>query len=341
MLGRGRTGSIAATACLAIVAAGVFGSTSGAQTSSRPVISGTPEVGSVLTSSLAATGQALYQWQGCDPAVANCADSLNHVDPNWFDLTGQSHEGSSYTVAPTDVGRFIRVVIHDNNTGDKWTTSAPVGPVPVPPAPPATAAELQGIEPEHGISVLVEPTGGTPLIKEKGQSAFAPLNGLQKIPVGSVLDTRGGKAKVTAATGNLGDTTEDNSAEFFDGLIKLKQSALTNSSLNAKLIQKLACEKGAKGASASAANGPLATESRKRRRRVWGSGSGNYSTSGSGGTGSVRGTLWLTKDTCGGTFFKVPAAQPTPGPHGITVHDKDLKKNVNLGPGQSYFARNR
>ena len=343
MLGRRNKGLPAAAACLLIIGAGaLFGSTSAAQTSSRPTISGTPVVGNVLTSSISSAGQALYQWQACDPAVANCSDSLNFADPNWFDITGQSHTGTTYTVAPSDAGHFIRVLVHDNQLGDQWTTSAPVGPVPVPPAPPATVAQQGTIEPEHGISLLVEETGGSVLVKLPGQNGYGPFNGLQKFPVGSVLDTRGGKARVTAATGNLGDTTEDNSVEFFEGLIKLKQSALTNSPMNAKLIQKLSCGKGGgKSASAGKASGPVATTAAKRRRRVWGSGSGSYSTSGSGGTGSVRGTLWLTKDTCEGTFFKVPAAQPTPGPHGITVHDKDLNKNVNLGPGQSYFARNR
>jgi hypothetical protein len=334
----------AAAACLLIVGAGaLFGSTSAAQESDRPVITGDPIVGSVLTAtrgttsaSLDETAQALYRWQGCDPDVADCSDSLVHADPNWVDLTANSHLGDTYTVAPTDAGHFIRVLVHDNNVGDKWVTSAPVGPVPkppVPPAPPATAAQ-QTIEPEHGISLLVEPTGGSVLIKLPGQRGFSPLQGLEKIPVNSVLDTRGGKVRVTAATGNLGDTTEDKSVEFYDGLIRIQQAAGTNALATAKLIQKLKCRKG-KDAKASKAGGPVATTSRQRTRRVWGSGSGNYGTRGSGGTGSVRGTTWLTKDTCTGTFFKVTEGI------GISVLDLDLGKTFELGPGQSHFARNR
>jgi hypothetical protein len=342
MFGRRRTGFIAATGCVIAVTAGVFGAVTAAQTADRPVITGDPVVGNVLTASASPTGQAVYLWQACNPSIANCADSPDKADPNWFAISLQSHNAQTYTVAPSDAGNFIRVVVQDNNRGNNWTTSAPVGPVPKPPVPPGATAQQGTIEPEHGISLLVEPTGGTPLIKPKGQSNFAPLTGLEKIPVGSVLDTRGSKARVTAATGNLGDTTEDNSLELFGGITKLKQAGLTNSPMIAKLIQKLSCPSSA-GASAAASKSsdPIATESRRRSRRVWGSGSGSYGTSGSGGTGSVRGTLWLTKDTCGGTFFKVPAAQPTPGPHGISVYDKDLKKNVLLGPGQSYFARNR
>ena len=81
------------------------------------------------------------------------------------------------------------------------------------------------------------------------------------------------------------------------------------------------------------AGGPTAVVSRKRRRRrVWGSGSGSYSTAGRGGTGSVRGTTWLTKDTCKGTKFKVTEGI------GITVFDKKKKKKIKLGPGDKYFA---
>jgi len=143
--------------------------------------------------------------------------------------------------------------------------------------------------------------------------------------------------KVTAATGDLGNTTADNSVFFYDGLVKIKQGTALNAPAIAKLVQKLRCKKRkGGGAKAGKAGEPVATISRKRRRRrVWGSGSGNYSTSGRGGTGSVRGTTWLTKDTCRGTFFKVTEGI------GISVLDIDLGKQVELGPGQSYFARNR
>ena len=336
MSGRKRTGLTAAAACLLIVGgAALFGSTSAAQVSDRPTISGDPVVGNVLTVSPSTTGQAIYQWQGCNPDLADCSDSLNQVDPNWTDLTSQSHDGTSYTIPASAAGLFIRVVVHDNNRGDKWTTSAPVGPVPKPPAPPATATQgQQTIEPEHGISLLVEPTGGIVLIKLPGQSGFSPLTGLEKIPVGSVLDTRGGKARVTAATGNLGDTTEDKSVEFYEGLIRLQQAADTNAPTTAKLVQKLKCRK-TNGSKASKASGPVATTSKGRSRRVWGSGSGNYGSQGSGGTGSVRGTTWLTKDNCKGTLFKVTEGI------GISVLDFDLGKTFELGPGQSHFARNR
>jgi hypothetical protein len=152
-----------------------------------------------------------------------------------------------------------------------------------------------------------------------------------------VVDTRGGRVEVTAATGRFAATTPDSSMVFYDGLIRLQQRRARNAPAIAKLAGKLHCGKGHGEAKAGKSSGPVATTSRHRGRkhRIWGSGSGNYSTSGSGGTGSVRGTTYLTKDTCRGTFFKVTEGI------GISVRDFDLGQTVKLGPGQSYFARNR
>jgi hypothetical protein len=303
----------------------VAGIASGA---SRPTIIGPPIVGVTLSVSVPQGFDGLYQWQRCNPAVANCSDSLEHNDANWTDLPPIStdrHNNTNYTIVSADLGHFIRVLAKDNSFGNgTWIPSPPIGPV------------TAGDAPQHGISVLVKPAGGTVKVKKPGQRDFDDLKKLEKIPVNSVVDTRGGRVEVTAATGNLADTTADNSLLFFDGLISLQQSAAKDAPATAKLVEKLQCPNAGGGeAKAGKSSGPVATTSRKRRRRVWGSGSGNYSTSGSGGTGSVRGTTWLTKDTCRGTFFKV-----TDG-IGISVLDFDLGQTVELGPGQSYFARNR
>jgi hypothetical protein len=295
---------------------------------SRPTIIGPPVVGVTLSISVPQGFDGLYQWQSCNPAVANCSDSLEHNDSNWTDLppiATDRHNNTNYTIVASDLGHFIRVLAKDNSLGNgTWVPSPPIGPV------------IAGDAPQHGISVLVKPAGGSVKVKKPGERSFGDLKKLEKIPVNSVVDTRGGRVEVTAATGNFADTTADNSLLFFDGLISLQQAGTPNAPAIAKLVENLGCPNRVGGeAKAGKSSGPVATTSRKRRRRVWGSGSGNYSTSGSGGTGSVRGTTWLTKDTCRGTFFKV-----TDG-IGISVLDFDLGQTVELGPGQSYFARNR
>jgi hypothetical protein len=314
----------------------------------RPTIVGDPVVGNVLSVTFTAEDpetatseggfDGLYRWQSCDPAVSDCFADTGHDDSNWSDLPAPDpnpHNNPTYTIVSADVGHFIRVLTHANSTGAKWRASDPVGPVTEPPQPEEPIAPAP-LEPEHGISFLVQPAAGTVTIKPPGAGSFTTLDGLQKIPVNSVIDTRGGTVQLTAATGNLGDTTEDNSVNFRDGLIRIEQPGATNASTAARLVEKLRCGKRKRGkAKATKSSGPVARTSRKSRRRVWGSGRGNYKTGGSGGTGSVRGTTWLTKDTCRGTFFKV-----TDG-IGISVFDFDLGQTFDLGPGQSYFARNR
>ena len=315
----------------------------------KPTITGDPVVGNVLgvtfttadekSSSGDGEFDGLYRWQSCDPALADCHDSAKHDHDGWTDLPKgdpDDHNNATYTIVAADTGHLIRVLTHGNSKGSKWRASDPVGPVtepvkaeePPPPPPP--------LEPEHGISFLVQPAAGTVRIKPPGQSGYTTLDGTQKIPVNTVIDTRGGTVQLTAATGDLGDTTEDNTVDFWDGLIRLQQSGDTNSVATARLVEKLRCGKRRSGSTrAGKSSGATARTSGKRRRRVWGSGHGNYKTSGSGGTGSVRGTTWLTKDSCRGTFFKV-----TDG-IGISVFDFDLGQTFDLGPGQSYFARNR
>src|SRR5262245_38083935 len=330
----------------------------------RATITGDPIVGHVLTANLPQSGeptptatvstrddagdddQPLFKWQGCDPAVANCTgapddeeagspriSSRHDEESPWVDLPDLSPTATPYTVQQTDLGHLIRVLVktEGHHDRDHLKASDPVGPVTeeVKVAPPP-------LEPEHGISFLAQPAAGTVTIKEPGASGFTPLTREEKIAMGSVVDTRGGTVEVTAAVGDLGETTEDNSVDLWGGLIRIEQAGDTNAAATAKLVEKLRCaRKRVAEARVRKSSGPVATKSRKRRRHVWGSGHGNYKTSGSGGTGSVRGTTWLTKDTCRGTFFKV-----TDG-IGISVFDFDLGQTFDLGPGQSYFARNR
>src|SRR6266511_5941315 len=74
---------------------------------SLPAISGTPNVGNVLTAAAGSwTGSKplryAYRWQACDSAGANC-----------LAITGAT--SSSYTVASGDAGRRLRVKVTATN----------------------------------------------------------------------------------------------------------------------------------------------------------------------------------------------------------------------------------
>ena len=269
---------------------------------------------------------------GC--GSANYTNTGNLADPGSVVDAAHLPGGSlnePYSKVQADFGDYNVTAVHiDVDGGESGTQTVDFDNTRV-------NAKFVTYEPQHGISVLAQRAAGNVKVKRPGKKGFKNLKKVESIPVDSVVDTRGGRVEVTAATGNFGDTNPDNSVVFYQGVIRLKQSGRHNARAVARLVGKLKCPKGpATGAKAQQSSGPIATTSRKRkRRRVWGSGSGNYATSGGGGTGAVRGTTWLTRDTCHGTFFKVTNGL------GITVFDRDLNKHIQLGPGQSYFARIR
>jgi hypothetical protein len=184
------------------------------------------------------------------------------------------------------------------------------------------------------VQLVGQPADGVVRFKPPGASGYSALTTTTAIPVNSLIDTRRGSIVLTAATGEYGSQTPDESVTFYDGLFKIKQSAENDAIAVAKLAEKLACagDKGelAKSKARRRAAGPVASASARRKRKLWGTGHGNYGTAGAGGTGSVRGTTWLTKDNCRGTKFKVT--------EGIGITVADDRQQIPLGPGESYFA---
>jgi len=290
----------------------------------QPTITGEPVVGGTLTSSDVGESTT-YQWQRCDPSASAC-NSVDSVDSSWSDIAGASAQ--SYMVAPADTGFFIRVLAMSPSTAEQWVASDRVGPISGAQGAPAGVA----LAPEHGVQVLAEPVFGTVEVKTPGGS-FQALTGLTELPVGTIFDTRGSRVRLTAATGAFGSTAPDQSVEFYAGLFKIKQSPGSGSDATAKLIGKLACGAGRPTTARAGSKGPTAVTTAKRGRKLWGSGSGGYATSGRGSTSSVRGTIWLTKDTCDGTLTKVVEGL------GVEVFDRKLKKKIFLGPGEKYLAR--
>lgn len=309
---------------LVLAAATVLASSSpAALVGPKPTITGGAVVGGTLTSSDAGGSPPSYQWQRCDPSAPAC-----NVDSSWSDIADATFQ--SYMVAPADAGFFIRV--RATNADAQLVASDPVGPIPGTQGAPAGAPAGGALTPEHGVQVLAEPVSGTVEVKTPG-GRFQALTGLTELPVGTIFDTRGSRVRLTAATGAFGSTAPDQSVEFYAGLFKIKQSPRSGSAATAKLIGKLACGAGRPKASRASSKGPTAVTAGKRGRKLWGSGSGGYATSGKGSTASVRGTIWLTKDTCDGTLTKVVEGL------GVEVFDRKLKKKIFLGPGEKYLAQ--
>jgi hypothetical protein len=165
---------------------------------------------------------------------------------------------------------------------------------------------------------------GKVLVKVRGSSKFVELRGDQLIPIGSQVDARNGRARVSVEV----ESAKVQSAVFYDGLFKINQKKARRPVAEMQLVGKLEnCAKKSKRASASA---------RKRRgRRLWGNGKGRFRTRGKRSSALVRGTIWMVEDRCdGSTLTQVRRGT-------VTVRDFGRRKNVTVKKGKRYVAKAR
>ena len=191
-------------------------------------------------------------------------------------------------------------------------------PTPTPAAPAVPAPVLAR-------AINATPVSGTVLVKLAGQSTFIPLAEARQIPVGTTVDTRKGRVRITVAGKKPGTFY---SAEFYGGIFQVTQ--LSSSLTVLKLV----------GGSFRACGRSAARAAKKKQgsskevRHLWSEGSGPFRTVGRYASASLRGTTWLTSDRCDGTLIRVTAGR-------VIVRDLVKKRNITLKKGQRYLARAR
>jgi hypothetical protein len=161
-------------------------------------------------------------------------------------------------------------------------------PAPAPPPPPPVVVEPPPPVPVQGQSVTVGVVSGKVRVKLRGSSRFVLLDGTDGIPVGSTVDATAGRVSLTSAAG--GGKTQ--TADFYKGTFQVLQSkgkALTELKLGGPSL-------------ASCAKGVRASARKKPVRRLFGDGNGSFRTRGRHAAATVRGTKWLTEDTCAGNL---------------------------------------
>jgi hypothetical protein len=170
--------------------------------------------------------------------------------------------------------------------------------------------------PVTGVNVNVAPVSGTVLVRLQGSSTFTPVSALSSIPVGSEIDVTKGRLRLTS-TAARGATQ---SAVFYQGRALIGQTRAATPVTTLTLTGPLACPK-----RKSAAKKPPA-------RGLWGSGVGHYVTKGHYAAAVVRGTTWLTQDTCKGTLVRVQSGT-------VSVLDTVRHRTVTVRAGHSYLAK--
>jgi hypothetical protein len=206
--------------------------------------------------------------------------------------------------------------------------------------PTGTSSEVRvvGVGPEGGQSppvpgrsVAVGLESGKVFITSGGKRT--QLTGGATIPVGSTIDTRKGRVVMTSAA--VGTGTKTQTAQFYDGTFKVRQSVPKNRSaplttgLTLAGVSRSGCPRG--GARAAAVSkkkkGPHAVLG-----KLWGSGKGRFRTNGKYSAATVRGTIWLTEERCDGTLTRVRRGT-------VSVRDLKRRKTVTVKAGRSYLAR--
>ena len=167
-----------------------------------------------------------------------------------------------------------------------------------------------------------ETKSGTVKIKVPGTNTFVVLGAGQQIPVGTTVDATKGRVTLVAASDKSGGTA---TADFYEGIFKVGQTKGAKPITTLKLVEKLTCPKRGK-ASTSA--------KKKKKRHLWGDGKGKFRTDGSYSSATVRGTKWLTQDTCTTTLTRVVRGS-------VTVRDFVKKKNVIVKAGKKYVAKRK
>jgi hypothetical protein len=216
------------------------------------------------------------------------------------------------------------------------TAAAPAGPTtpaPTPPSPatglpvPAPAPAMPGPapapapEPVLGESIGVAPAAGTVKVKAPGAGGFITLAAGDAIPVGSVLDTRNGTVALTTAVGTTTQT-----ATFRGAMFQVRQAPTGHGMTDIVL-------RGGNFAGCSATGRKASAAARKPVRSLWSSDKGGrFRTHGRHSVATVRGTSWVTTDTCAGTRTTVKEGA-------VSVRDLRRGKTVLVRAGHTYLAR--
>jgi hypothetical protein len=172
--------------------------------------------------------------------------------------------------------------------------------------------------PEFRQTAVVEPVRGTVRVRRPGSDEFVELDAGAGIPFGSTIDTKRGEVELTSIPA-AGEPPQ--SARFRDGMFRITQSrSTTDLTLNEPLAP---CSKRARAAA-----------KKPKSRRLWGDGKGRFRTVGNYAAATVRGTEWLTQDTCNGTLVRVREGV-------VSVRDKVKRRNITVRAPRSYTARPR
>jgi 6-phosphogluconolactonase (cycloisomerase 2 family) len=214
-----------------------------------------------------------------------------------------------------------------------------------PPSPPGPGPRRRP-RPDRGKSATINALRGSVRVKVPGANRYVILKLLREIPLGSTVDARKGRVRVTGEVDQR--THKQQAATFYEGIFKITQTKGRKPILVATLAGGTfkGCARGrsriaitrAVPRSARAGRVELvakrAKHSKRKVRRLWGRGEGDFRTTGRRSSATVRGTWWLVEDRCDGTYTRVRQGR-------VDVRDFRLRKTIKLRSGKRsmYLAK--
>lgn len=224
-------------------------------------------------------------------------------------------------------GQYVATVSAASGAGPALATAeVSLSTPPAEPAPVAEETPTPEPEPEAAPAptlaktVVVRPNRGEVRYKMPG-GTFTELVGSNTVPLGALVDTRRGEVRLETELASGGTQA----GFFYGGLFRVRQARGGMTSL--VLAGRLDCR----------ARRSVATTSKKKRkkRKVWGRDSGGkFRTQGRDSVATVRGTRWLTQDTCRGTLTRVLDGA-------VRVRPRGKGKSVLVKAGGRHFVRHR
>jgi uncharacterized protein YkwD len=189
-------------------------------------------------------------------------------------------------------------------------------------------ADLAHRLPEAGRRIEIEQLSGPVLYDAPGDEAgLQPVMRKRVVPVGTVVDARGGPVRVISASNLRGKLQ---SGVFSRGVFRVRQRR-TRTPVTELLLR------GGRGVRCGRGQARSSQTRRSRRvRRLWGRSrrGARFVTRGRYAVATTRGTRWIFEDRCDGSFVRVLIG---------VLEVRDLVRGVTfrLGPGQSRFIRGR
>jgi hypothetical protein len=200
-------------------------------------------------------------------------------------------------------------------------STAPGTPTPASDTPDPGTSDGAAGQPVLGDAVVVAPAKGIVRVKAAGASGYVELHAGDAIPVGSIVDTRRGTVALTTSVAGGGTQT----GEFRGAIFQVRQSP------RGKGMTDIVLRGGPMTGCGRTAQ--AARRTKRTVRRLWAKDDGGrFRTHGRNSVATVRGTSWVTTETCAGTRTTVT--------HGaVSVRDLRRKRSVLVRAGHSYLAR--